>query len=203
LAGYVVSSFIHEVGEPFFEQLVAFADRRPHQREPVSVQEDLLSLFERTADRGLSPVERGRLFEKFSCRFFEQCFTVARHDYNTENGELDIVLEVTKNEPFWADYGGEVLVECKNWSARVPLKEVASFAHKVSQARGIRLGLFLSASGFTDDAIRTLRNQAGDVTKPLIVAISGTDIRRALLQRDDLSAFLKDAIRDMKYLRKY
>jgi NACHT domain/Restriction endonuclease len=203
LADYVVASFIHEVGETFIAQLITSADRLPNEPEALSVQEDLLLLLDRTADQGLGSVDKGRLFEDFSCRFFGQCFTVVRRDYNTENGELDLVLEVTRSEPFWADYGGEVLVECKNWKTHAPLEQVAGFAHKVSLARGIRLGFFLSMGGFTEDAIRTLRNQAGDVTKPLIVPISGRDIRRALLQRDDLSEFLKDAIRDMKYLRKY
>ena len=60
-------------------------------------------------------------------------------DYNTENGEIDLVLELTRIEPFWADYGGEVMVECKNWNATVPLKEVGSFAYKVGQARGANI----------------------------------------------------------------
>ncbi len=199
----MISSFIHEVGEGFVSQLIDSANRSLSDREPVDVYDDLLALLERTGDAGLASHDKGRLFEEFSSRFFGQCFSIVRRDYNTENGEIDLVLEMKKSEPFWADYGGEVLVECKNWNTDVPLEEVGSFAHKVAQVRGIQLAFFVSGSGFTEDAIRTLRNQAGNASSPLIVPITGSKVRRALIQRDDFAEFLKDAIRDMKYLRKY
>jgi len=56
------------------------------------------------------------------------------------------------------------------------LKETATFANKVRLSRS-RLGFFVSVNGFTEDAIRTLKNQVADRDAPLIVPISGSDIQ--------------------------
>jgi hypothetical protein len=90
----------------------------------------------------------------------------------------------------------------KNWDSHIPLKEVAAFCHKVTQAR-VRLGFIVSVSGFTDDAIRTLRNQASNVNAPLIVPISGDDLKKLIRKRGQLDEFFKDKIREIKYVRKY
>jgi hypothetical protein len=83
----------------------------------------------------------------------------------------------------------------------IGLQKVATFSHKASSIRGIRLAFFVSVSGFTDNADRTLRNQASDPSRPLIVPITGTDIKNALIRKDDFEGFFKDAIRRMKHLR--
>ncbi len=123
-------------------------------------------------------------------------------DLNTENGELDLVVELGRMDPFWFEFGGDALIECKNWSSNVPLKEVGSFVTKVNQGR-VKLGFFVSVSGFTPDAIRTLRNNASNTSAPLVVPISGGEIKTALMRGEVLEEFFKKAIRSFKYLRKY
>ncbi len=203
LTEYVVSSFINEVGHSFVEQLIEFVGGVESNQESYDTGSTLTDLWDRSFVEGITEQEKGKRFEEFSVSFFSELFKVVRHDYNTENGEIDLVCEFRAVDPFWSDFGGEVLVECKNWNSNVPLKEVGTFAYKASTVRGLKLGFFVSGSGFTEDAIRTLKNQAGDESKPLVVPISGMDIKKVLLQKDDIGEFFKESVRDMKFLRKY
>jgi hypothetical protein len=67
----------------------------------------------------------------------------------------------------------------------------------------VKLAFFVSVSGFTDDAWRTLRNHATQMSTPLVVPLSGTEIKNALVDGAILEEFFKRAIREMKYLRKF
>jgi len=203
LTEYVVSSFINEVGQSFIYQLMEFVHGDEFKEESYDTDSTLVDLWDRCFIEEITEQEKGKRFEEFSISFFSNLFKVVRHDFNTENGEIDLVCEFKAVDPFWSDFGGEVLVECKNWNSNVPLKEVGTFAYKVSTVRGLKLGFFVSGSGFTADAIRTLKNQAGDESKPLIVPIIGADIKKVLLQKDDIAEFFKESVRDMKFLRKY
>lgn len=203
LTEYVVTSFINEVGQSFIYQLIEFIRCDEIKEESFDNDTTLIDLWDRCFKDGITGQEKGKRFEEFSISFFNNLFKVVRHDFNTENGEIDLVCEFKAVDPFWSDFGGEVLVECKNWNSNVPLKEVGTFAYKASTVRGLKLGFFVSGSGFTEDAIRTLKNQAADESKPLIVPISGADIKKVLLQKDDITEFFKESVRDMKFVRKY
>jgi len=150
----------------------------------------------------LKSYEKGKRFENFIITLFSQLFKVVSHNLFTENGEIDVVLEITNQEPFWIEFGGDVFVECKNWNKNIPLNEVTKFCHKVSQAR-LKLGFIVSVNGFTNDAIRTLKNDACNINAPLVVPISGTDIEKSILKREKFDEFLKEKIRNIKYVRKY
>jgi energy-coupling factor transporter ATP-binding protein EcfA2/Holliday junction resolvase-like predicted endonuclease len=203
LVAYVARRLLDEVGAPFAEQLRLTLSG---QQLPVQIASEadtnLLRLWDRASEEALPSHVRGSRFEDFAVALFSgELFNVVRRDLNTENGELDLVCEMRRRDPFWADFGGDVLVECKNWSSDIPLAESATFAHKVSLARGVKLAFLLSKSGFTDHAIRMLRNSASDPAKPLIVPLDGRELKDALVKHVDLELFFKDAIRNMKYLR--
>lgn len=66
-----------------------------------------------------------------------------------------------------------------------------------------KLGFFVSMSGFTDDAIRTLRNQVADRDAPLAVPLSGGEIETMLRNREKFDPFFRRVIRDFKHLRKW
>jgi len=202
LIAYVVRRLLDEVGAAFAEQLRITLSGYPSKTQATADTTDLLRLWDKASEQALPSHVRGARFEDFAvCLFSSDLFNVVQRDLNTENGELDLVCEMRRRDPFWADFGGDVLVECKNWSSDVPLADSATFAHKVSLARGVKLAFLLSKSGFTDPAIRMLRNDASDPTKPLIVPLDGRSLKDALVQRVDLELFFKDAIRDMKYRR--
>jgi hypothetical protein len=81
------------------------------------------------------------------------------------------------------------------------LKDVATFLHKVTLGR-VKLAFVVSMSGFTEDASRTLRNHASNVTLPLVVPITGAVMENALTSGTILEEFFKQRIRDTKYMRK-
>ena len=170
------------------------------QELALSVFDELLALLDTATNSDLPNHARGAAFEDFSEKLFGRVFKVVTRDFRTENGEIDLVLEIAGSGPWWADYGGDAFVECKNLNSGVPLHDVAAFVHKVSQAR-IRLGFVVSMSGFTSHAERTLRNSASNISQPLIVPLSGDKIRQALQRGDKLDQFLQGAVRDEKYLK--
>jgi hypothetical protein len=198
LAQYVVQEFRREIGDRFLSLIVEdYSQGAP----PTSVHGDLLNKWKLIRQPGILPVEKGRRLEHFTKEFFGQFFKVVRSNLNTEDGEIDIVLENTNASPFWLEFGADVLVECKNWSSHTPIHEIGAFGYKASRFR-VRLAFFLAVSGFTPDAIRSMRNQAAS-GGPLIVPIINEDIERALETRELLEEFLKERIREVKYLQKY
>lgn len=206
LIDLVIKEFVQKVGEPFIETLVSTYGPTLHvqrdKKHPKDDYAELLDLWDKFSAPNLTSHEKGKRFEEFASLLFGHVFKVVNHNLNTENGEVDIVLEITNPEPFWIEFGGDALVECKNWDGHIPLKEVASFSHKVNQAR-VKLGFVVSVSGFTDDAIRTLRNNASNVIAPLVVPISGDDIKKLIRRKGQFDDFFKNKIRKIKYLRKY
>lgn len=199
LASYVVQEFRQEVGDRFLSLLARDFGRGGMVGD---VHGDLLAEWQLVNQDGLSPNEKGRRLERFAKRFFGQFFTVVTSNLNTEDGEIDIVLENKNVSPFWLEFGADVLVECKNWNSHTPVSEIGAFTYKASRVR-VRLAFFLAVSGFTVDAIRSMRNQAASAVGPLVVPIVGEDIERALSTRELLDEFLKERIRGIKYLQKY
>jgi len=206
LIDLVIKEFVQEVGEPFIGMLVSTYAPEPLVERDEKYPEDdyakLLNLWYRFSTPNLPPIRKGKSFEEFASVLFGHVFKVVSRNLNTENGEIDLVLEIVCPEPFWIEFGGDALVECKNWTSRIPLKEVGSFCHKVAQAR-VKLGFIVSVSGFTDDAIRALQNLASNVNAPLVVPISGDGLKKLIRRRGQFDEFFKDKIREIKYVRKY
>jgi Cdc6-like AAA superfamily ATPase len=202
LAEYVAQEFIREVGEPFTNLLKRVLDGRVVAAEKEDIYSILLQKWDRFSQDDLPSHIKGSRFEEFVIDFFSQMFTVVSHDLNTENGELDIIVEIIKQDSFWMEFGGDAFVECKNWASHIPLKDVGAFIAKVNQGR-VKLAFFVSVNGFTSDAEQRLRIQASNISAPLIVPIEGADLKEVLLKREYFEEFFKRKIREIKYLRKY
>ena len=136
------------------------------------------------------------------CAFFGEVFSIVKTNLNTENGELDLILENTKTDPFWLEFGSDVLVECKNCTEKVPSQQVGNFADKVTQAHR-KLAFFVSVSGFTSDAMRRLQNHSANAASSLIVPLDGLQLTKMLTAGNNFEEFFKACIRDIRYLQKY
>jgi hypothetical protein len=179
----------------FSSQVKSLASNAPD--EDIA-RASLRTEWDKVMEIGLSPDEKGRRFEEFSAAFFSALFSVVETRLNTDNGELDLVLEMLELRPFWLKFGSDILVECKNWADPRPLKEAALTCYKASQSRAIKLAFLVSVSGFTKDALVTLRNNARNPDNPLVVPISGDEIKSVLSGTRTIEEFLKERIRRME-----
>jgi len=152
---------------------------------------------------GLSSSDKGRLLEDFSVALFERIFKVAARDLRTATEELDVVLEFQGGDSIWAQTP-TILVECKNWSSKVPQKEVSALTAK-ARLDSFDLAFILSVSGFTQDARMQARdyNLAERSQRRLLVLIEGSDVEHFLSDDSDQTTddFLKSLRRDAQ-LRK-
>lgn len=201
LCAHVAGVFRQSVPSVVLRHLAPLSS--PHAqsaREPID-HYALMRKLDQACDKALPNHRRGAEFEAFTQAFFAPLFNTVQQDCRTEAGEIDLILEVRLQSPFWSEFGADVLVECKNLSAPVELKEVGHFDSKVRQAR-VKLAFFVSVSGFTVDAMRDLRNLSSNPLNPLVVPVTGDKIRNALRRGEDLEEFLKAAIRTIKYKRR-
>jgi hypothetical protein len=157
--------------------------------------------LDQACDKALPNHQRGAEFEAFTQEFFAPLFNIVQQDCRTEAGEIDFILEVRLQSPFWLEFGADVLVECKNLSKPVELKDVGHFDSKVRQSR-VKLAFFVSVSGFTVDAMTDMRNLSSNPLNPLVVPVTGDRIRKALRRGENIEEFLKSEIRTIKYKRR-
>jgi len=145
--------------------------------------------------------ERGKLFETFAAMLFGEVFKVAHTNYLTDRGEIDLILELEPGGLYWAHFGNEALVECKNLRKKATYDQTATFITKVAQSRR-RLGFIVSYLGFTQDALQAIHDNAADRNAPLVVAITGEDIRKSLQLSEAPEAFFKNAYRNVTIPRR-
>jgi hypothetical protein len=201
LINFTIAEFVRELGLPFAKRLADYVEdrKKEHGNTPHI---NLLRDYDGVCEKGLASHVKGRRLEKFMADFFGQVFVLVNANLNTENGELDLLFENKRIDPFWIECGGDIFVECKNYLDHVPSKEIGNFADKVSQAHG-KLAFFVAVNGFTEDAMRRILNHAAKGTSPLIVPIEGSDLTKMLTAREDFESFLKERIRNVRYVQKY
>jgi hypothetical protein len=137
---------------------------------------------------------RGRGLEQFAVAFLGTYFEVVAVRPRRQAGEVDVICENLNSDPFWANYPGDIWVECKNTEEKATLEQVNTFLGKLMASRG-NLGFFLSTAGFTKDAMNRLKTVASDRTIPLIAPVAGDDIAELLEQHTDPARFFKSVIR--------
>jgi hypothetical protein len=125
---------------------------------------------------GNTTAEKGRALENLVCYLFDLVPGVSithRNELNAfETEEIDVAV--------WNDGGLDglsflpniILIECKNWSARVSSAEVSWFDHKL-RSRGLDFGILIAARGITGNA--------ADLTAAHSVVASALRDRRRLL----------------------
>ncbi len=156
---------------------------------------DRAAEWKRLTSGDLDPHEKGKALEAFAATLFGAVFKVVERNLRTETEELDIVLEYAGGDPIWAA-SPTVLVECKNWSTRVPQKDISAFATKV-RTKHVTLAFILSTSGFTRDACA----QARDVftrDNIALVLVSDDDIEAFFANDETPDDFLKRLLRKHK-----
>lgn len=154
---------------------------------------DLITRWDELARSAATGTARGGELESFMDDYFSCFFRVEERNYQTALGEFDLLLEQQVNTPFWAAYGSDIAVECKNWQALVPLEKLSFFEQKVAKA-GLKLGFFVAPGGVTAFAERSLTPGHG----PLIVLLTAREIRDSLTGGGPTADFFRRLVRDTK-----
>ncbi|MCC4318675.1 NACHT domain-containing protein [Streptomyces malaysiensis] len=155
---------------------------------------DLQELWVSLPRRGAPVNSRGHALEEFAKKLFGSFFRVVETRLHHRVGEIDLVCEIENLDPFWASYGGDVWVECKNTESKASIEQINTFIGKLVGSRW-RIGFFLSSSGFSRDAMRRVREAAANPAIPLIVPVSGDEIQHLIAERSALPRFFKKCVR--------
>ena len=148
-------------------------------------------------------LQKGKLLESFVANLLSIQFNIISRNLLTHNGEFDLVIENKSDDPFWAEFNTDYFVECKFWTEKVPIKEILAFSKKTENSRA-KLGFFISLSGFTKDSLRAIENIVCNPLLPIIVPITKNDISNYLSgNKQSLNDFLKQLVRNIKYMKKY
>jgi hypothetical protein len=122
-------------------------------------------------------------------------FRVTNMNLRTATEELDIVVQQRATSGrCWAVLGAPlIIVESKNWSSKVDVREVSVLHEKVSLKRGtVRIGLLFAANGFTGDAkIQLLKYALGEHT----IALFGRREIEQLIDAEDIDDVLEEHVR--------
>ncbi len=203
----VVSDLLNELGPRFSFYLLQSLSHKQYDTNPLEYGNgknlsDLRDLWRDCQINEKDPNLKGKKLEIFCSRFFQFPFKVVKSNLHTDNGEIDLLLEILNNEPFWIEFGGDALVECKNWDNKLPIKELEAFCYKVSQSR-LKLGFIIAINGLTKDAEESLKQYTSDSKNPIIVSLKRTDIDEMLNNNHSIHDNIKEMIRNVKYKRKY
>jgi hypothetical protein len=203
LSSYVLEEFKREFGDEFVKLIRVKVDDNDGVSETSKTNSaSLLEMYYSSRNLRLTNSLRGKAFETFAESFFGNTFKIVSRDLRTEYGEIDLVVEMAESSPFWAEYGNHALVECKNWSSGTPLSEVGAFLNKAMSTR-VQLAFFVSASGFTSDAMNILKLNSANPAKPLVVPIAGETIVDALTSETELDELFRRSVRQIKFLHKF
>ncbi|MDQ0420291.1 hypothetical protein J2045_001310 [Peteryoungia aggregata LMG 23059] len=205
LETYVIQNLRRVLGDAFMQKLVGRSENEASHSnifDKISPELDepseLLNLLDTASNVQLTSHKRGELFEQFCIRLLSGLFKIVSSRANLHVGEIDIMVENVVPGPFWADFGGDFLVECKNLLGHSPVSDANGFMGKIANAR-VKLGFIISMNGFTKIAYDALALNASNPAMPLVVPISGADLRDALRTRHELEDFFKTQIRHIKY----
>lgn len=192
------------LGEDFIrlmlQQLPPDLDFAEAEAEDAIAQ--LHRLLDEACDASLGNHVRGTRFEAFCEALLTGPFDIVDRRYRTMHGELDLIVEAENASPYWRDFGGGIFIECKNLSIPVDAPAVHAFSSKVETAQA-RLGFIIATNGFTDDAGIAAQSVSLQAHRPVIVPVTGDQIRQLLQRRAPIEAFFKERVRDMLYQRKF
>ncbi|WP_309104957.1 restriction endonuclease [Microbacterium sp.] len=113
-------------------------------------------------------------------------------NFRTAEEEIDLVLANSLARPFWTSFVSPLmLVECKNWTKALGVKDLRVFESKLSDRKGIaRIGVFVSMSGFTRPFMVRLKTIQSSGTG-VIFAVGGDDVRSMVSDRVKLTDWLE------------
>lgn len=116
---------------------------------------------------------------------------VVEKNLRTDVEEVDLVVTNSLNDPFWIAHRSPLLlIECKNWSARVGIDELRVFESKIKDRGALcRVGIFVGLSGFTEPFLKRLR--AFHAADGVIFAVDGNDLEKLIAAKTRLSEWLR------------
>ncbi len=104
--------------------------------------------------------------------------------------ELDIFIRNESTDPLWTKEGPYLLVECKNWSKPVDVRELPVFLQKLRNRNGrCHLGFFVAPGGFTGPFRDNLRAHRED---SFFIVVLGHEALRGLIESSDRNSYLKN-----------
>ncbi|MHB8566061.1 MAG: restriction endonuclease [Nitrososphaerales archaeon] len=143
---------------------------------------------------------KGPAFEKFIEEWvlLGRDMVVKERDLVGGTDEIDLVLEFgeTSNLSALLRRSRFVLVECKHTSEPVGAKEVRAFRDSIRQRRkeNCELGIYVSTSGFTADALRVERENFNE--EQVLLLLDGKMMEGALKRRMNLSHLISENLKD-------
>ena len=150
---------------------------------------ELSSLWQK-CKRASNPQQKGRYLEDFVEAAFAHVFHVVSKDRLTDFGEIDLICEPREINAFWGRWPSDFFVECKNHRDKSPVRDINEFIGKAS-ACCARLGFFVSMTGFSEEAVNSMKRSWGKPGVPEIVWIIGTDFEKWMEANEHAEAFLK------------
>ena len=154
----------------------------PKSTVPIVDYDSLLKELTNISSHSDTPQSRGFAFEKYLKKLFE--------DYNLEpRGSFKIVGEqidgsfILHNEVY--------LLEAKWTNKKIDKADLVVFNEKVSSKSGFTRGLFISFSGFSDEALTTFANGR----KVRIVLMTVQELAIALSRKLDFTKVLSAKVR--------
>lgn len=156
--------------------------------------DQLREMWDAMPRKGATADARGRGLEQFAVMLLGAYFEVVDIRRRHQVGEVYVVCENTNADPFWANYGGDIWVECKNAEARATIEQVNTFVGKLVGSRWkpgflpLRRRIYKGRNGSAEECGKHFIDSAH-------CPISGRDIDGLLLHRTELQRFFKVSIR--------
>jgi hypothetical protein len=152
---------------------------------------------------GNTTAEKGKALENLVCYLFDLVPGISithRNELNAfETEEIDVAVWNDGDPDGLFFLPNIILIECKNWSARVSSAEVGWFDHKL-RSRGLDFGILIAARGITGNAAdltaahSVVANALRDRRRFLVIT---TDELLALPSTESLAHLIKQKLCDL------
>jgi len=133
-------------------------------------------------DVAKSSDDKGVSLETLMVALFEQVpgFSVWKRNVRSKTEEIDLAILNGSQDPIFSKEGPIILVECKNWTAKVGRPEFSILEGKMRNRRGrCSVAFLISWSGFAETTwCESLRSSRESRT---VVCLTGHDVRNAAL----------------------
>lgn len=102
-------------------------------------------------------IGKGRALEELMADMFTRVdgLEILKRNARLKAEELDLVVKNNLTTGFWRIAGSPLIVECKNWSAKVGAREISVLVDKLqSLSPDARVGILVAVNGITGDSYR-------------------------------------------------
>lgn len=155
--------------------------------EKIDKLRDLLQLVQNPSEEVKTQKKKGDLLEDLGELLLSSpYFKLHARNVRTRTSELDLVFSVKRlQETLFGSFSDLMVVECKNWSAKMSAKEVRSLSTKMEEVKS-KTGVIFSKKGITgrddkSDAKGFIRDRWREKDQIIMV-----------FDLEDLSAIVKD-----------